>query len=321
MRLQVLLIAIELILTAKKSSKKATWNQNIYPKLKNQKNICYFNSLIQCLYNIESFFDFIINHDKNPSKPVTSNIRAIIGRMSKEKNSIESVSYLENAIFEYKDHGFVLSKQNDASEIFIYIINKMIEEAITSKINEHKSIEAKENKKLRELFYLSFFYKFKCQKCSYASRTNNEITNAINVAIAKSVQEALNKHFKSSEPVEKDCESCKGKNITTEKRCEIIDSPQILTIIFKTFNNDAKKLQNEIFIEENIVFHRSQYKLKGFIKHIGAKTSSGHYIAYVLKRNTLVYFNDDSKRDLTQKEKEDALNKGKPYVLFYERIT
>ena len=56
------------------------------------------------------------------------------------------------------------------------------------------------------------------------------------------------------------------------------------------------------------------YQCKAVTVHIGNSTNTGHYIAYVLKDNQWVYYNDKK----VALQQDPAIDKG--YIYFFERI-
>ena len=84
------------------------------------------------------------------------------------------------------------------------------------------------------------------------------------------------------------------------------------------FNDETKKtekIRNKINIKENITNDNINYKLKGFIEHIGNSMVSGHYVSYIKINNIWYRFNDSniSKKGPKLKDNTDA------YILLYEK--
>ncbi|TBU04838.1 ubiquitin carboxyl terminal hydrolase [Hamiltosporidium tvaerminnensis] len=320
MRFEYLIIIIYKTISSSKSRKRPRLDQNANPELENTTNICYFNSLLQCLYNSQSFFDFITKEKNKDSNGVTSNMRKVITYMSKAKEPIDMFSQLKNILYNLKksDADNMLTQQ-DVSELFVFIIDKMFDETrIIGNLDKENFLQSIYTTKIIALFYSHFYCRITCQKCQNFNN-RDEIRNIFYVEKAKSVQAAIDESTLTSENIKKDCEKCKISCLH-KKESQINYQSQIITICIKIYNNNLQKINDKIFIEEKIVLSGTNFTLVGFIEHRGNFLSSGHYIAYASKNGTLVRFNDSSNKELKKEQKESILKKGYPFMLFYEKI-
>ena len=348
--------------------------------LSNIGNTCYINSLTQCLLHsdkfIESFFKEdtikilcknIIKKDENNEKEIIEG--GIINISNLSINLIKKTSYqlyrLLNRILDEesildiklyvksicdKNENFIFGRQNDAQELYIYLINLF-------KVELKEKVEVNFNKNIEKIYngiIISDILKNKidnlikminndfssvtipfliitktiiscdCDYINYSLISN--ITLQLEI-VGEDIYDCLDNYFKEDK-CENECSKCKEKNL--KKQEYIWLAPQILVINFNRFktefidgNYSSNKIDDLINYPKeldmsNYIINKSEckYELYAVCNHIGS-LNHGHYYSYICK-NDIWYLYDDSsvtEHDVNIKTKygyNDA------YILFYK---
>ncbi len=286
--------------------------------LNNGGNNCFFNSVLQLLYdctvlnkyitsnNIEGtilniYKDFLNNynngsHSINPSK-ITRHISSDLGR---NRNT-----------------------QEDSDVYLTYIFDCLISE-INDDINKKKIANltiTSANIKLCDFINSLGTIKMKkhitCSVCSNVSSSDENI-NKLYLSIDK------DKNF--SQMIKSYCrDELNGENKYKCDKCNkkvdaIIDRtyesmPKYLFVTLKRYNNRNQKIADAVDIPYMFnIGDKYEYHLRGIIYHMGS-TGGGHYVYYGRRNNSFTQYNDSTVSDVSEKEFEDVKKHG--YIYLY----
>ena len=279
----------------------------------NNGNICYFNSLLQCIINCKQIMYYLVNEHK-PKNEIQEFFQTKFKNFVKMYNNEEIQQFKkETSIFSYELLKKILNKykhinineQQSSSEFFLYLIEELDIEhyfKIKHKINIHcgncKNISTKtdecfhfemfcdNNLKDNKIDIDDFLYSvniiddYKCEKCNTVSKSMYE-KQALN--ISKYFVIILNKYFNKV----------------------LIQFPNKFELTVKNFENN-QNLEN--YIPKNYIWENISQ-----IEHIG-NLNSGHYIA-ICKRFDKIFNIDDNKVEIKNGKMEPSKN---TYVVFFE---
>ncbi len=145
-----------------------------------------------------------------------------------------------------------------------------------------------------------------CKSCHYVSATqdifqdisldihnNDSITRGLDVFFKKEELSGQNKYK---------CSSCKHK-VDATKQFVITETPNVLTLHLKRFNNYLMKINRSVKYPEQLDIGKyvdrdkntqdGKYRLYGVLVHQGTHITSGHYYCYVQNSNKAWYLMND----------------------------
>jgi ubiquitin C-terminal hydrolase len=286
----------------------------------NNGNICYFNSLLQCIINCKYIMHYIINEQKS-SNELQLFFKNKFIKFTKLYNKEDMKNFnRETSTFSYellkillnKHKQFNINEQQSSSEFFLYLIEELgIEhffkmrhqiyihcgncKNISSKIDESYHYEMfcdnyNENNSSIDIddfmYSVNVIKDYKCDKCNTKSRSLYE-KQALNICTYFVV--LLNKYYNKIN----------------------IDFPNTFQLLVKKEDNILTKTG----IIENYIPTNSIWNNISKIEHNG-HLFSGHYTA-VCKRFNKIFTFDDTNIELQE------LNEIKPtkntYMIFYEK--
>jgi ubiquitin C-terminal hydrolase len=288
----------------------------------NNGNICYFNSLLQCIINCKYIMHHLINIQV-PKNELQSHFKNKFIRFCELYNSEDEINenkfIKETAMFSLeilqlllkKHENMNINEQQSSSEFFLYLIEELgIEhffkirhqinihcgncKNVSSKIDESYHFEMFCNNDINKdniididdfMYSVSIINDYKCEKCKKISKSMYE-KQALN--ISKYYVILLNKYYKKV----------------------LIDFPNSFEMLVKEEvpQNNSNKLEN--YRPINCVWENISQ-----IEHSG-NLNSGHYTA-ICKRLEHVFEFDDMKSELTEYKK--IYPSKNTYMVFYEK--
>jgi ADP-ribose pyrophosphatase YjhB (NUDIX family) len=255
----------------------------------NEGNTCHFNSLLQLLFSIDSFKDYILS-DKNTITAndirkkkeydiIKENIKEVFLQLQDSENTdtpINIANQIEN-IQTCIHTGLILKDQQDPSEIMRNIIFLILENGdgrFLEKLNSNICLKTT----------------FKCDE-SIENGPNNpeyilqiQLDNYVNSDDQKiELQKLINKNqqWENISDFKRDDKTCEQKKLSIKIPSET--KYIILQLIrYKYENSESIKLFNEVTSPENLVIDDKKCIIKGCIMHEGKHVNTGHYkyIAY-----------------------------------------
>ncbi len=285
--------------------------------LNNLGNTCFFNSVLQLLYQCTVFNKLILYN--NISGKLINFYTNFITQYATSNNS-----FSPNQIINYVSHflGRNNYQQEDAEQYLNFMIDMMIEEMnnwtktnlIENSTIINKSITLKEL--INNIFTINIEKKIHCPNCRYISKTNDSInklylsinsTNDLNQLVSQYLNETLDDKNRWK------CDKC-NKNVNAIIKRNIIQLPKYLIIVLKRYSNNNSKINTEVNMSDNLLINGKEYYMRGIIYHSGI-TNGGHYVYYGLKSNNWMIYNDASIQNVSSNIMNNIKKLG--YVYLY----
>ncbi|XP_018568751.1 ubiquitin carboxyl-terminal hydrolase 2 [Anoplophora glabripennis] len=291
-----------------------------YTGLRNLRNNCYMNCMLQCLKVlplIKSMFvtsnSYIKHIHKQP--PVITTHFATVMKTIWEGTAKNCKTYYPQSFFnKVYELNPVYSKGNheDTFEFFIFLFNHLSEDCsfdlVRPKVMTDRERSWYSQLQGRSSYFVElFYYQLKntkicwcCQKPNLNFDSDSSLMLPVPVKNESVRLEALLKEYLKENLVsEYSCSECKSSATIVNRKAIVID-PEILVIVLKRYvaEKDGTFRKNELEIEfpmDKLEFGNSYYRLYSIPQHSGSM-SCGHYYASILlndERNTWVLFNDE----------------------------
>ena len=287
---------------------------------KNFGNICYFNSLLQCIINCKFIMDYLINENK-PKNELQSFFKEQFVKYiklyneendKKFKNEISTFSF-EVLKFLCKKHNHNINQQQSTCEFFLYLIEDLgIEHffKIKHKIDIHCKNCRNISSSIDESFHFEMFEQniekidindfiysthiiddYKCNKCKSVSKAIYEKT-AIN--ISKYFVIILNKYFNK----------------------ENIHFPNEFNLLVKDIDSPENTLETHGKVKLVDKPDKCCWNNISQIEHYGSM-NSGHYVALCKRLDNIIRLDDEKVSFLN--DCEDLYSTKNTYMIFYEK--
>lgn len=313
-------------------------------KLTNNSSFCYLNSIIQCLFNLESLNKLILNTSINDahsdSLKIYHKTLSTITTSPQDENKIPLFGLTGfQRIFIKNSNKFQMAQQEDAEEFLLYLIDTLhnsLKCSLTKSLIEGSTKRSKEAfyKQYKDdyspilpLFHIQVRTLFECKNCGneqkkYESMLQLYLNTHSFIKQSISIYDLLNVQYKSPELLDGyTCPKCK-KNNTTTQLTNISSLPDVLIIIFKKFYSKQMQIEcppllrlNEYVSWNNSSNELIQYQINSGVFHIG-NMNGGHYFAVANKENKWLICDDEMIREINP----NLFTFGDSYILFYERV-
>jgi ubiquitin C-terminal hydrolase len=295
--------------------------------LNNLGNTCFFNSILQLLFQCTVLNKLIISNNINSGL-----ISYYFKFISTYSNSTNSFSPSDIIAYVDKILGRTNYQQEDAEQYLNYIIDSITDELkewtkqnmISNVTIQNKNLTL--DKLINSLFTIDIKKHIICPNCNHVSiskeycnklylpiRSNSDPTksNPIKSNLLTLIDEYTNETLDESNKYK--CERC-AEYVRAHLYREIISIPKYLIIVLKRYSNSNTKLNDQIQIEQKIIINNKKYYLRGIVYHMGS-TSGGHYVYYGNKNNNWYLYNDSS----VQVQSESNINSiiGHGYIYLY----
>ncbi|KAI8900526.1 hypothetical protein BC833DRAFT_581643 [Globomyces pollinis-pini] len=295
-----------------------------------------------------------LNEDVDPSNTLLGTLQNLFSSILNQKKQCGTFQP-KQFVTKLKQENEIFSStmQQDAHEMFNYLINEIGEtllkqkKSVEKKLNFNSAPDSKrENSNsyktwIHELFEGQLTNETKCLNCeSITNRDEPFIDLSIDIEQNSSLSTCL-RHFSKSEVLchkEKFfCDTCNGLQ-EAEKRMKIKRLPNVLAVHLKRFKYQEQlgrfsKLSHRVcFTEQLALFNTADeaedsdklYDLCAIIVHIGSGPHHGHYVAVVKTQDQQWLLFDDE--DVTPLDESDLhqyfgeSNLGTGYLFIYNSV-
>lgn len=275
---------------------------NNFVGIKNEGNTCYFNSIVQTIFNIPILREYILNFKTEKEDKYLFFFQKILYQLQKSNEPIFIYKEIKNTnlyklndnILGFIDKNFNFQSQQDVQEILSYIIEYF------SNLNNKNS-----KKKISDFFEGKISNIIECDKINYKSEIEENFLflsiDCDSDNILKCIENFLKEEKLTGENAllnEKD-----KKKYDAVKKTLFKKLPPILFFHLKRFTNNQHKICNKIEYQDELnmsiftynknLYHN--YCLYSVIVHDGF-INVGHYYVYCKNfiLNQWFKFNDDS---------------------------
>lgn len=267
--------------------------------LRNNKNNCYMNSILQCLKNIHPLVDFFINNCINNYGEVSNNFQYILIKLLYKKSNTSAIC-LKSIMEKYDDY-FKGIEFKDSFNFYVSLLSMLHKELNKKQIEKNyennfynKSSEDYFYKKKKEFLaknnsiIINIFYGFQkniffCDNCKI-NKEKFQAFNSLDFSIKngelniKNLEDCF-KLYQRKEKLEIECEKCKNNKLNVKS--EIFSLPKILVITFKKDDHIKHKVKFPETLDMSQIIEKKeeknkQYKLIGFINHIEENSNNSH---------------------------------------------
>jgi ubiquitin C-terminal hydrolase len=299
----------------------------------NYSNDCFFNSVIQALFSLQSFRDHVRNFDEADShtKDAAFSIKKLFRAIEEIKATSDGPLTTHDYIMAMDLQGYIENDQFDAQECLSYIIDLFYPWANDGNDSDNYGYPD------GCLFLFDGEETTLCHRCNYANKSFRDVLCQIAVSEANfenSIQLEFDKIVNDchGELLDGDnryvCGHCNPiKTVATRQRT-LLNAEKYVIIQLKIFGynrsmNRGFKIIPDLTIEEEITnILIGTLHLCAIVYHTGDSPDQGHYVCAVKNGDTWYTCNDDQinfgvKLECNPTVKDDLLI---PYLLIYEKV-
>ncbi|KAM0675030.1 Ubiquitin C-terminal hydrolase 22 [Gurleya vavrai] len=286
---------------------------NVFKGASNLGNSCYVSALLQVLLSINELKYYILTNKHVENKCENLCLICTFNESIVDLYSKSPALVFNNFIYYLcsKNESFLGSIQFDVHELFLKLCEYSHEE-FGNEICEYKKC----------LFHKLFFgvnkIIMKCKECGFKNIKKDLFFNLSLDLSENSVQKMIENYYKIDCIEEKVfCEKCLEET-SFIKKFKMHEFPNYLVICIKRFvfeGTHSIKLNEMIYSNPEICINKVNYKLHGYITHVG-NTNEGHYFSTIIDGRTYKLIDDNKISDIDEKI---ALN-NQAYLLFYKKM-
>ncbi|CAG9768504.1 unnamed protein product [Ceutorhynchus assimilis] len=288
-----------------------------YCGLKNIRNTCYMNTVLQCLKCIpiirrmmhSDLSNRITRRDPRIITEFVKVIQSLCEGAENDRKVFRPTAFYEAV--SRLDPLYSKGNHEDCMEFFIFLFNQLHDDCAFD-LRRQTGVMLERTKSWythlqgRTSFWVDLFYhQFKCTKtCLVCKATvdSYETDNSFMLPVphdpgVRSVQlkHLISNYLQDNQILDYKCSKCKNLGVINTK--EITLAPEILVLILKRYFRDEyqeiKKNSVPVEFDFQFKFGNSLYKLFSIAEHKGTM-NHGHYIAHgLIDKSTWVEFNDE----------------------------
>ncbi|XP_045619213.1 ubiquitin carboxyl-terminal hydrolase 2 [Procambarus clarkii] len=295
--------------------------------LPNLGNTCYINSVIQCLFNINSFRDYFINdtyrfqvnreseHRGEVAHTLAGTMKAL---HSGDFDSIRDAAKVLKHVVGAQDEEFEGSHQHDAHDLLADLLTWL----------HNDLMKANWSSVVSELFHGEEEALIICEERSEETLISStcqpfiSITLPVNHAHPCQLQMLLERHYEPQR-IEWDCKPC-GRSHLCRHEIRIVHFPPLLVIHLSRYNGRDPQAATKTSVrfpteDLHLQGHKTpspRYEACGLVVHHGTMTA-GHYVAFCRNdngSNTWRLYDDDT---VTSTDLNTVLDQNQVHLLFY----
>jgi ubiquitin C-terminal hydrolase len=308
---------------------KANYSGNMFSRpikhlvgLKNPKNLCYINVIIQLLYGMKCTRNHILNFElpilRNTAGRGVQNtseaLKNLFKKMIQENIPVSVMEFkkivTENSLFQE----FQNNQQHDAAQFLMKILQSIMDD-----------FSSRNDDTISELFCSRVVSRVHCHGCHKVFTNTNDHSSSIELPIVGNTLEQCMSNFFDYEELDKDriCQNCKIRG--NASKYSLLGERPILITSLKRFNAQCQKISTKVtFPLENLSLHKlmkeksnvcsgTQYSLFAVINHFGRSSESGHYVLFMRSSEKWYKFNDE----IIEEIRKESIVSSNAYTLIY----
>ncbi|NXJ56512.1 UBP42 hydrolase, partial [Spizaetus tyrannus] len=299
--------------------------------LHNLGNMCFLNSVLQCLTYTPPLANYLLSREHSLSCHQQG--FCMMCRMEDHVNKVMHSSYsaihpwaVISVLTRIGEH-FQLGRQEDAHEFLRYTVDAMQRACLSGTSELDMSSQA--TTIIHQIFGGFLRSRVTCLSCKAVSDSYEAFLDVpLDIEAASSVTAALEDFVKPEQLDGENCFKCDrcDKMVAASKRFTIHRAPKVLTACLKRFEDfTGGKISKVVVYPEYLDLrpYMSQtagepliYSLYAVLVHSGDSCHSGHYFCYTKASNGLWYEIDDTSVDCCD---IDTVLQQEAYLLFYVR--
>ncbi|CAF2149342.1 unnamed protein product [Rotaria magnacalcarata] len=297
-------------------------------------NICYINSIIQCLANIAPFVQWLLNKENHMTCTLTKNdefcsccvLHSFIGSIHRNiRNLSDPFAQLSQAsaismtrYITQLSSSFIPGHQEDPSEFLVVLFDHLIQCLSSTRSSDTANLSSA----IHIIFGIILESSIKCTQClNENSKQSYESIWSISIISYLTLEQALD-GFCSVEELTGDdkfyCSNCQAKRFIHDKDVKVIRK-------IKQFISYPEVLDISPFLTSEIIqLNHEQstsnvyiYKLNAVVVHIGEAADSGHIFSYIRSPDNLWYKADDT--SVQRIDLDTVLACNNSYILCYAK--
>nr|XP_045619209.1 trichohyalin-like isoform X3 [Procambarus clarkii] len=294
--------------------------------LPNLGNTCYINSVVQCLFNINSFRDYFIrdsyrrdlNRDSDQRGEVASSIAQLFKALhSGIENEVSERSKLLKRVVSDHDDDFRGSNQHDAHHLLVVLLTWLHDDL---KNSAGTSLIA------RRLHGENTFVTI-CDKHGKEISRTSDVFSVLSLPVPPSttcsLQDLLISFYKRKN-VDRECSYCRRSHMC-RRETSLTNLPPVLIVHLRRYTGQAGEPERKTWVtfpadglnlQDYAHNYRSPtYELFAVVNHEGS-AASGHYTTFCRNQHgkTWRLYDDDL---VTETSLETALEESEAQLLFY----
>ena len=256
--------------------------------LRNQKNDCWLNSLVQCIYSLPLRSRLLDDIKKNTQCKVTSALINVISNMMYTTSTPLYPIDLHEAIQE--QYNLVPGEQQDIHESFTLLCSNGTENM---------------NDIIARHFQIGYQVAKTCKKCDRREYQSPETLTTIILPVLNGIHDLENTIDRNmNDHVPMHCSIC-GEDTEHTRSGKYLFLPETLALGFNRFKHkdgNGRKTHSKVVLPLEIKVMGNEichYNLRACALHHGHSIYSGHYTALVFDDGKVIEIDDHVVRDLT----------------------
>jgi len=281
--------------------------------LKNPKNLCYMNVVIQLMYGLRCVKDHISKIQNQQNQFLSLALKKLFHQLSSNKEASSAITFKKELTTLPYFQEFDNDHQHDSHQLLTKIIQILFQEFTSY----HQS-------NVPFWFRSTLISKIECNTCHFISSNTGDHSTSIEIEIhGNNLEECLSNFFRKEAIDHWHCRKCLMKR--TAYKYFLLQERPILILTLKRFNNNLQKINTNVnFPLDNLTIpnlvtnefpptNNTRYTLFAVMNHFGTNVSLGHYNLYMKVNDRWTLFDDELVVPMNERE----INSSNAYTLVY----